>query len=61
MTVAGHVLKTDESVPYNDLQFRVERVERRRVMRVSLELPEQTEESEPRTVGTASSSAEWRR
>lgn len=61
MNVAGHVLKTEETVPYNDLQFRVERVERRRIMRVSLELPEKTSESEAQTVGTASSSAEWRR
>lgn len=43
MTVAGHVLKPGELVPYNDLAFRVERVERRRVMRVSLELPEKNE------------------
>ena len=40
MTVAGHVLKVGEIVSYNDLKFRIERVERRRVMRVSLELPE---------------------
>lgn len=46
MTVAGHVLKPGEIVPYNELNFRVERVERRRVMRVSLELPEQEEESQ---------------
>lgn len=45
MTVAGHVLKPGEIVTYNDLQFRVERVERRRVMRVSLELPTKKEES----------------
>ena len=45
MTVAGHILKPGELVPYNDLIFRVERVERRRVMRVSLELPEQVKES----------------
>ncbi len=47
MTVAGHVLKPGELVPYNDLLFRVERVERRRIMRVLLELPEKTERSEP--------------
>jgi CBS domain containing-hemolysin-like protein len=40
MTVSGHVLKPGEIVAYNGLQFRVERVERRRVMRVSMELPE---------------------
>jgi CBS domain containing-hemolysin-like protein len=48
MTVAGHVLKPGELVNHNDLIFRVERVERRRVMRVSMELQEKTtEESEP--------------
>ena len=46
MTVAGHVLKPGELVHYNDLNFRVERVERRRVMRVHLELPEEKEKSE---------------
>ena len=46
MTVAGHVLKPGELVPYNDLLFRVERVERRRVMRVLLELRETSEELE---------------
>jgi CBS domain containing-hemolysin-like protein len=46
MTVAGHVLKPGELVNHNDLIFRVERVERRRVMRVSMELPEKTEELE---------------
>jgi len=45
MTVAGHVLKPAEIVSYNDLQFRIERMERRRVLRVSLELPEPKSES----------------
>ena len=61
MNVAGHVLKPGEIVSYNNLQFRIERVERRRVMRVRLELPEKTEASEAQSVATASSSAEWRR
>ena len=43
MTAAGHVLKPGEVVPYNDLKFHVERVERRRVVRVRLELPQTTE------------------
>jgi CBS domain containing-hemolysin-like protein len=43
MTAAGHVLKPGEVVKHNGLVFRVERVERRRVMRVRLELPEKTE------------------
>ena len=46
MTAAGHMLKPGEVVTYNDLIFRVERVERRRIMRVLLALPEKTEESE---------------
>ncbi|MCU1268308.1 MAG: hypothetical protein JWM21_4626 [Acidobacteria bacterium] len=62
MTVAGHVLKPGELVPYNDHLFRVERVERRRVMRVSLELPERKEESEANASASASSAvAESRR
>jgi len=47
MTAAGHVLKPGEEVKHNGLVFRVERVERRRVMRVRLELPEETEVSGP--------------
>jgi CBS domain containing-hemolysin-like protein len=46
MTVAGHVLRPGEVVTHNGLVFRVERVERRRVMRVGLELPNKTDESE---------------
>lgn len=46
MTAAGHVLKPGEVVNHNGLTFRVERVERRRLMRVLLELPENIEESE---------------
>ena len=38
MTEAGHVLKPGEKVIYDGLQFQVERVERRRVMRVRLEI-----------------------
>ena len=38
MTEAGHVLKPGEIVKYNGLLFQVERVERRRIMRVKLEL-----------------------
>jgi CBS domain containing-hemolysin-like protein len=38
MTEAGHVLKPGEVVPYDGLVFKVERVEKRRVRRVKLEL-----------------------
>lgn len=40
MTAAGHVLKPGEVVEFNGLLFRVDGVERRRVMCVHLELPE---------------------
>jgi CBS domain containing-hemolysin-like protein len=40
MTEAGHVLKPGEVIRYNGLLFHVERVERRRVMRVRLEFAE---------------------
>jgi CBS domain containing-hemolysin-like protein len=38
MTETGHVLKPGETVKYNGMIFQVERVERRRIMRVRLEL-----------------------
>ncbi len=41
MTAAGHVLKPGEVVEYNGLVFKVERVERRRVVRVHLFLPQE--------------------
>jgi CBS domain containing-hemolysin-like protein len=46
MTAAGHVLKPGETVVHNSLAFTVERVERRRVLRVRLKLLEmlQTEQ-----------------
>jgi CBS domain containing-hemolysin-like protein len=52
MTVAGHVLEPDESINYDSLQFHVEKVERRRLRLVRLELPEaesqaKTTEAEP--------------
>jgi CBS domain containing-hemolysin-like protein len=39
MTEAGHVLKPGDKVNYNGLRFEVDRVERRRVIKVKLELP----------------------
>jgi CBS domain containing-hemolysin-like protein len=41
MTEAGHVLQPGEIIKHNGLLFRVERVERRRVMRVRLEKTEE--------------------
>ncbi|HWN10944.1 MAG TPA: hemolysin family protein [Pyrinomonadaceae bacterium] len=50
MTAVGHLLKTGETVEYNGLVFTIERVERRRVMRVRLQLPpEERSESTPAT------------
>ncbi|MEO8433287.1 MAG: hemolysin family protein [Pyrinomonadaceae bacterium] len=40
MTAAGHVLHVGEDVRYNGLLFHVEKVERRRLEQVRLELPE---------------------
>jgi CBS domain containing-hemolysin-like protein len=38
MTEAGHILKAGETVKYNGLLFQVDRVEKRRVMRVHLQI-----------------------
>lgn len=55
MTAAGHVLKPGESVLYNGLLFHVERVERRRVLRVCLLLPPDSEEAAAIAEGAAAS------
>jgi magnesium and cobalt exporter, CNNM family len=46
MTAAGHVLRPGEVVTYNGLVFQVDRVDRRRIVRIKLELPEPEVESE---------------
>ena len=43
MTACGHVLKNGETVEHNGLKFTIEGVERRRVVRVRLQLPAETE------------------
>jgi CBS domain containing-hemolysin-like protein len=43
MTACGHVLKSGETVEHNGLKFTIEGVERRRVVRVRLQLPAETE------------------
>lgn len=48
MTEAGRVLKPGEVIQYNGLLFHVERVEKRRVMRVRLEYAEPAPETESR-------------
>jgi CBS domain containing-hemolysin-like protein len=54
MTEAGHVLKPGDKVNYNGLRFEVDRVERRRVINVRLELPS---DSQTAIAGTASEGA----
>jgi CBS domain containing-hemolysin-like protein len=55
MTAAGHVLQPGEEVKYDNLTFRVERVERRRVLRVRLERTAEAEnDAEQATVNGAS-------
>ncbi len=46
MTEAGHVLEPGEIVKYDGLLFHVERVDRRRVVSVRLEKPEEPEQEE---------------
>jgi CBS domain containing-hemolysin-like protein len=54
MTEAGHVLKPGDKVNYNGIKFEVDRVERRRVITVKLEMPA---EKKPGTVESASQGA----
>jgi CBS domain containing-hemolysin-like protein len=57
MTVAGHVLQSGEVIEHDGLRFHIEKVERRRLLRVRLELPEKKlEESSETTTGAASAS-----
>jgi CBS domain containing-hemolysin-like protein len=53
MTEVGQVLKPGQVVPYDGLSFHVERVEKRRVMRVRLEVMEQKPEQQPDLANTA--------
>jgi CBS domain containing-hemolysin-like protein len=47
MSVAGHVLQPGEVIEAEGLRFIVEKVERRRLLKVTLELPEKKPEEEP--------------
>ncbi|MDQ5846343.1 MAG: hemolysin family protein [Acidobacteriota bacterium] len=53
MTEAGHVLEPGEVVKYNDLEFEIGRVERRRVLTVRLKLPAKQETEFPEAGDTA--------
>ena len=50
MNVAGHVLQPGEKIDHGGLSFHVERVERRRLLLVRLELPERTAEPLAKTI-----------
>lgn len=54
MTEAGHVLKHGEVVTYDGLAFHVERVEKRRVMRVKLEIAKTEDDLETNIARTNS-------
>jgi CBS domain containing-hemolysin-like protein len=47
MSVGGHVLQPGEEIDYEGLHFKIEKVERRRLLRVRLELPEQKADAKP--------------
>jgi len=49
MNVAGHVLQPGETIEHDGLRFHVERVERRRLLQVRLELPEGIAEPQAET------------
>ncbi|PYS73810.1 MAG: DNA-binding protein, partial [Acidobacteria bacterium] len=53
MTESGQVLKPGEVINYDGLEFYVERVEKRRVLSVRLEIPKPTNEEEQANVANA--------
>ena len=53
MNVAGHVLQPGEVIAHDGLRFHVERVERRRLLRVRLQLPEKKAEEATETATSA--------
>jgi len=53
MTEAGHVLQAGEMIQHDGLRFHVEKVERRRLLRVRLELPEARAETKSEDSGGA--------
>jgi CBS domain containing-hemolysin-like protein len=52
MSIAGHVLQPGEVIEDDGLRFVVEKVERRRLLKVKLELSEKKPET-PETAGSA--------
>ncbi len=57
MTKAGHVLQAGEVIDYEGLRFHVEKVERRRLLSVRLELPEEKAETAVETATRAVNAA----
>jgi len=57
MTEAGHVLQADEVIECDGLRFRVEKVERRRLLSVRLELPDKRSETTAETAATTANAA----
>ena len=57
MTVAGHVLQPGEVLEHGGLRFHIENVERRRLLRVRLELPEKKVEETPETATSAANTS----
>jgi CBS domain containing-hemolysin-like protein len=57
MTVAGHVLQSGELLEHEGLRFHIEKVERRRLLRVRLELPEKRVDETSETVTGAASAS----
>ena len=58
MTEAGHILQPGEIIQHDGLRFHVEKVERRRLLRVRLELPEARTETKSEDGGGAISAAQ---
>src|SRR5436190_12482890 len=46
MSVAGHLLQPGETIEYDGLRFEIEKVERRRLLQVKLQMPEKKPETE---------------
>jgi CBS domain containing-hemolysin-like protein len=53
MSAAGHVLQPGEVIQYNGLRFHIERVERRRLLRVRLELTEELKSADEQSAVSA--------
>ncbi len=57
MTEAGHVLSPKEVIEYNGISFEIDRVERRRVLSVKLQMPATSETNESRLTSDSARAA----